>query len=74
VCVLGEGRKGGGRLLIQTESVYPFLKCKEGRFRGVAQNCSVELLIAHDHARLCDFLRDISVLSKITQPFTIIAH
>ena len=22
VCVLGEGRKGGGRLLIQTESVY----------------------------------------------------
>ena len=29
---------------------------------------------AHDHARLCDFLRDNSVLSKITQPFTIIAH
>ena len=24
------------------------------------------LLIAHDHARLCDFLRDSSVLSKIT--------
>ena len=31
-------------------------------------------LIAHDHARLCDFLRDNSVLSKITQPFMIIAH
>ena len=32
------------------------------------------LLIAHDHARLCDFLRESSVLLKITQPFTIIAH
>ena len=32
------------------------------------------LLIAHDHARLCDFLRDSSVLSKITQPFAIIAN
>ena len=25
-------------------------------------------------ARLCDFLRDSSVLSNITQPFTIITH
>ena len=31
------------------------------------------LLLAYDHARLCEFLRDSSVLSTITQPFTIIA-
>ena len=26
VCTLGEGRKGGGKLLIQTESVYMYVK------------------------------------------------